>query len=47
MSEVGTRCPKWRDHDVVDPKWRRIGIPKAVCAKAATDQPAPATVSPL
>ncbi|MFM9698111.1 hypothetical protein [Streptomyces europaeiscabiei] len=47
MSEVGARCPKWRDHDVVDPKWRRIGIPEAVCANTATAQPATATVGPL
>lgn len=46
---MGARCPKWRDHDVVDPKWRRIGIPEAVCANAntATDQPATATIGPL
>lgn len=40
------RCPKWRDHDVVDPKWRRTGIPEAV-TNTATDRPAMTLVGPV
>ncbi|GAA3799500.1 hypothetical protein GCM10022403_036920 [Streptomyces coacervatus] len=35
---------EWRNHDVVDPKERRIGMLEAVHVDTATDEPAMATV---
>ena len=35
---------EWRDHAVVDPKGRKIGMLEAVYVDTATDQPAVATV---
>ncbi|MEV2210869.1 PRC-barrel domain-containing protein [Streptomyces sp. NPDC050997] len=35
---------EWRNHDVVDPKGRKIGMLEAVYVDTATDQPAMATV---
>ncbi|BBC34982.1 PRC-barrel domain protein [Streptomyces graminofaciens] len=35
---------EWRNHDVVDPKQRRIGMLEAVYVDTATDEPAVATV---
>lgn len=35
---------EWRNHDVVDPKQRRIGMLEAVYVDTATDEPAMATV---
>jgi hypothetical protein len=35
---------EWRDHDVVDPKGRKIGMLEAVYVDTTTDEPAVATV---
>lgn len=35
---------EWRNHDVVDPKQRRIGMLEAVYVDTVTDEPAMATV---
>ncbi|MFI7499205.1 PRC-barrel domain-containing protein [Streptomyces sp. NPDC049687] len=35
---------EWRNHDVVDPKGRKIGMLEAVYVDTATDEPAMATV---
>ncbi|MFF0161583.1 PRC-barrel domain-containing protein [Streptomyces sp. NPDC005263] len=35
---------EWRNHDVVDPRGRKIGMLEAVYVDTATDQPAVATV---
>ena len=35
---------EWRNHDVVDPNQRRIGMLEAVYVDTATDEPAVATV---
>lgn len=35
---------EWRDHDVVDPGGRRIGVLEAVYVDTTTDEPAMATV---
>ncbi|MEU2286658.1 PRC-barrel domain-containing protein [Streptomyces sp. NPDC013178] len=35
---------EWRDHDVVDPKGRKIGTLEGVYVDTATDEPAMATV---
>ncbi|MFE6620765.1 PRC-barrel domain-containing protein [Streptomyces sp. NPDC057740] len=35
---------EWREHDVVDPRGRKIGILEAVYVDTATDEPAMATV---
>jgi hypothetical protein len=35
---------EWRDHDVVDPKQRKIGMLEAVYVDTSTDEPAMATV---
>jgi len=35
---------EWRNHEVVDPKQRRIGMLEAVYVNTATDEPAMATV---
>ncbi|WP_367321887.1 PRC-barrel domain-containing protein [Streptomyces sp. HUAS ZL42] len=35
---------EWRNHDVIDPKQRKIGMLEAVYVDTATDEPAVATV---
>jgi hypothetical protein len=35
---------EWRDHDVVDPKGRKIGVLEAIYVDTTTDEPAVATV---
>lgn len=35
---------EWRNHDVVDPKQRKIGILEAIYVDTTTDEPAVATV---
>ncbi|MET7600994.1 PRC-barrel domain-containing protein [Streptomyces avermitilis] len=35
---------EWRDHDVVDPKGRKIGALEAIYVDTTTDEPAVATV---